>query len=219
MRAAKLKLALVVASYGVAALAGVASVVAWSGADTPVLTAEPAPIAAAPAPPEPPIEGNWLSEEVPTAFPNIKPLDLKNADPDSKVRLAKQYPRLFAEGALAIQPADDTYRRLLKARLHQGAREVVRRQVLIERGAFLPSEFPIGIAVLEDMRATALELWPRDEKELIPRLEEFVGLAKDFTQFIQARVKAGTDPVRHMNMAERHRLKAEADLWKALHPK
>src|SRR5207245_629250 len=128
---------------------------------------------AAPVPPvlpEKPIEGNWLGGSV-TAFPNVKgdyPLDL-----------VKGCPKLFGKDAIAIEATDDTYRRLLKARLHQGAQFVWKLNVTLQTQPDWVIMFPLYIGGQDDMRAVIVELWANDPKNLIPRLEELVIVAKD----------------------------------------
>ncbi len=70
-------------------------------------------------------------------------------------------------------------------------------------------------ACLEDMRAVTLELWANEPKELVPRLEELVILAKDWERVTELRVRVGTDPPHQMAAVCRHRLAAEAALFKA----
>ncbi len=219
MTIAKLKLmAWVVASVGLVAMAGVGTVSAWPRSGVPVaaLVKLELPLeVAAPVPPEAPIEGDWIpkkaGDRVPTAFPNLKlpgPLDLK-----------KSCPNLFAEGAFAIEPDDDTYRRLLKAQLHQGMQHILLFSIRIQIGTYQSLEFEALVRTQDTLRTTAIELWANDSKILIPRLEEFVLMAKDAERFTKARVDAGTDPPQQWHSAQRHRLEVEAALWKALHPK
>ena len=220
MRTAKLKLtAMVVASVGLVALAGVGTISAWprTGAPVVVLPKLDLPLeVAAPVPTEPPIEGAWIPKKkgdvVPTAFPDLN-------HPDPRKGLIVACPRLFGENALSIEPTDDTYRRLLKARLHQGALEFSLFRVRLDIGAFTGQEYLGMTRVLDDMRAVTLELWANEPKNLVPRLEEFVILAKDFERIATVRGAIGTDPPQVLCMTRRHRLEVEAALWKATHPK
>ncbi|MDB5306713.1 MAG: sigE 11 [Gemmataceae bacterium] len=68
---------------------------------------------------------------------------------------------------------------------------------------------------MDDMQATVIELWANDPKNLIPRLEELVILAKEWERFTDARTVAGTDPPQQLHSAHRYRLATEATLWKA----
>jgi hypothetical protein len=213
MRTTKLKLAAVVlASAGLLGVAGVGTVLAWP-------RTVPPPEAAAPAPPEQPIEGDWVPKEplapIPTAFPNIKvPVPLG-------MDLAKLCPHLHGEGVLSIEPTDDTYRRLLKARLHQSVLFVWRfRSRMLQIGhGYQSTDFLNYIRVQNDIRALALELWAADRKNLIPRLEELLLLAKEAERFTDARVAGGNDPPQQLNQAVAYRLEVEAVLWKATHPR
>ena len=222
MTTAKLKLtAWVVASVGLVAMAGVGTVSAWPRSGVPVaaLVKLELPLeVAAPVPPEAPIEGDWIpknpKDPAPTAFPNLK-LPAK-PHPKGIVGLC---PNLFAEGAFAIEPADDTYRRLLKAQLHQGIQYIQLFNIRIEIGTYQSSEFDDFVRTQDSLRATAIELWANDLKMLIPKLEEFVLLAKQAERFMKARAAAGSEPPQQWHSAQRHRLEAEAVLWKALHPK
>jgi hypothetical protein len=65
------------------------------------------------------------------------------------------------------------------------------------------------------MRTVAIELWANDQKVLIPWLEEFVIMGKVVEQFISIRADAGNEPPQNIHAAQRHRLEAEAALWKA----
>ena len=222
MTTAKLKLtAWVVASVGLVAMAGVGTVSAWPRSGVPVaaLVKLELPLeVAAPVPPEAPIEGDWIpkkpGDRVPTAFPNLK-LPAK-PHPEGIVGLC---PNLFAEGALAIEPADDTYRRLLKAQLYQGLQHIRMFYIRIQIGTFSSQEFEAFVRSIDTLRIPMVELWANDPKLLIPRLEECVLLAKEAERFTKARVDAGTDPPQQWPAAQRHRLEVEAVLWKLLHPK
>src|SRR5262249_28478588 len=115
----------------------------------------------------------------------------------------------------AIEPTDDTYRRLLKARLQQGRIEMNKYWEVISLGRWDPTYFSIVIACLNDMRNAALELWGNEPKVLTPWLEEFVIQGKMVEEFIYVRVQVGSDPSQNLYTATRHRLDAEAALWKA----
>jgi hypothetical protein len=67
---------------------------------------------------------------------------------------------------------------------------------------------------LTDVRTTATALWGDQPKELVLWLEEVVLATKEMEQYVLLRVVNGTDPPQALNYARRHRLKAEAELWK-----
>ena len=71
------------------------------------------------------------------------------------------------------------------------------------------------------MEATCLELWSGQPKELIPWLEELVVVAKEYERFISLRAVgiSGLNPPQRFIATYRHRLHAEATLWKAKNPK
>jgi hypothetical protein len=195
----------------------------WQQGNTPVdgIARADSSAPVPPAAPEKPIEGDWLGGSI-TVFP-----DLKHPDPQVKDSLIMACPRLLGENArklqvsdaLRIEPSDDTYRRLLKARLIQGAREFYRMSVRIEIGSYQSQEIYGHYMVLDDLLAVTAELWSNDRNELIPRLKEFVILAKYYVRLTEARVRAGADPPQNINEAQRHRLQVEAALWKVLHLK
>ncbi|HEY2911170.1 MAG TPA: sigma-70 family RNA polymerase sigma factor [Gemmataceae bacterium] len=225
MQTAKLKLAATIAaSLGLIAMAGVGTVAAWAGTQPEAVAAREPTTAAAPVPklpPENPLEGDWLNRKAtpPTAFPELKGIDwaeFKNRDLLDV--LAKVCPRLWAKDAIKIEATDDTYRRLLKASLYQATQEIWMAMLRIQNGSFQPVEYIGFLGSLEKMEATTLEIWSKEPNELIPRLKEFVVLAKHFEHFSQARTDAGTDPTQNLHEAHRHRLATEAVLWKALHP-
>jgi gamma-glutamylcyclotransferase (GGCT)/AIG2-like uncharacterized protein YtfP len=128
-------------------------------------------------------------------------------------------PHLYGEKALTIEPTDNTYRRLLKARLRQDAEFVYRFEVRFAIGQYQSTEFFNYTRVLNDMRAVILELWANDSKNLIPRLEELVLLAKDAERWTRLRVNVGTDPPQQLSQAVAYRLEAEAVLWRVTHLK
>ena len=107
---------------------------------------------------------------------------------------------------------------MLKAQFHQGLQYLKMIDLRIQIGN-QSYEFEDLARTRDSLRATAIELWDNDSKILIPRLEEFVLLAKDAERFMKARLDAGSDPPQQWHSAQRHRLAAEAALWKALHPK
>jgi hypothetical protein len=194
-----------------------------AGTGTVVALTRPGPAAEAavvPAAEQPPIEGNWIpnrsGEVAPSAFPDLMAPQGPGNLMDYGAELARLCPRLFGDaGAVTIEPTDDNYRRLLKARLHQGRLEVRDKLQLIQIGNWMPEDYIGLIDCLEDMRAAAQELWANDPKTLVPWLEEFVICAKEFERVTAARVRTGTVPPYALNLAQRYRLKVEAALWKA----
>jgi RNA polymerase sigma factor (sigma-70 family) len=230
MRTAKLKLiAGVVVTTGFVALAGVGTVDALT---RPIPQIAPAIEAALPrdvaAQADPPIEGDWTPKAtlekhndrgsrfvpVPTAFPDLKAPD-RQKEKNYHEALAKLCPRILGDDPPAVVVADDTYRRLLKARLQLGRLYIQKTQEVIEIGNWIPAHFSELFLCLNDMRGVALELWGNDPKVLIPWLEEFVIMSKHYEFFFEIRVQSGNEPPENLFAARRHRLEAEAALWKA----
>jgi hypothetical protein len=229
MRTAKLKLTAAVAA-GLLGLAGVGTVVGLTqpGSQPPKkgLTPSPEVLAA-----DPPAEGDWTPkggfDPVPTAFPDLKPPEIPK-DPRGKAvidfdreayerQMAKLCPRVLGDTAVAVDPKDDTYHRLLKARLQQGKLELRRVQGIMRVGRWTSADHPQHLRCQNDMRAVVSELYANDPKELVGWLEEFVILSKEDERFVGARVETGIDPPQAINAARRHRLEVEAALWKAKH--
>jgi RNA polymerase sigma factor (sigma-70 family) len=208
MRIAKLKLTAVVAA-GLLGLAGTGTVIALAQAPAPGAPGEPAtpePGTRAPVPkldpkPDPNFDPNF------TAFPNLKSIDRLED-------IAKVCPRIFSNTPVTVLTTDDTYRRLLKARIEQGRVEVQKIRELMMVGRWTPSDMWSLHQCYDDMRAAMTELWANEPNTLVPWLEEFVILAKDYERFTKARVETGTDPPQQLNTARRYRLKVEAALWK-----
>ncbi len=71
---------------------------------------------------------------------------------------------------------------------------------------------------LSDMQVAVQELWENDPKSLIPWLEELVVMNKHVEWFFGVRVSSGNEPPQSIYAAQRHRLEAEAILWKAKNP-
>lgn len=221
MQIAKLKVAaVVVATAGLVGLAGVGTYSAVGQPPAPGGTA-----AAAKA--DPPVGGDWTpadrSAEVPTAFPDLTavvPLvDGKEFDPDDyqRRRLAA-FPILLGKTPITIEPTDDTYRRLLKARLQQGRLEMQQYEERIRVGTYQPYEMGVIAQCRADMRQVVTELYAGDPKSLIPWLEELLRMDKEWERFARLRVEAGADQPQSMITARRQRLAGEAALWKAKHP-
>jgi RNA polymerase sigma factor (sigma-70 family) len=234
MRTAKIQFVVaVVAVTGLLGLAGTGTVLALTRPG-PAAVPAPAPnvplrtpeVAAVVPAAEPPIEGNWIPDGqdqnkradpklVPSAFPDLKPPTALD-NPNYEAQLAKLCPRILGDAApITIEATDDNYRRLLKARIHQGRLELRDRRLVLQIGKWDSSFYVAMVDCQEDMRAAAQELWANDAKALIPWLEEFVILAKEFERFTEARVRNGSDPPYALYSGQRHRLKVEAALWKA----
>ena len=130
-------------------------------------------------------------------------------------QFAKLCPRFAGKTIIKIEPTDDTLRKLLKARLNQGLAQMIRTLEVIRIGSWSSQFFAETIDCLVDMEATCLELWGGQPKELIPWLEELVVVAKEFERFQMNYVLSGTTPPQRGPAATRHRLRAEATLWKA----
>lgn len=225
MRTAKLNLAAVVLAAGALGLAGVGTALAWPRTGPPAVPV-PQPELTAPvvaAAPEPPADGDWLprklTDPVPTAFPDLKLPDRTKIRPgDYDEELAKLCPRFFGKEPITIDPTDDTYRRLLKAQLHQAALGVRALRQQLEVGAWTPERWARLFRCCEDMRATATELWANDPKKLRPWLEEFVILAKEWERVARLRLNTGVEEPSVLSEAQHRRLDAEAALWKFTHP-
>ena len=228
MRTAKLKLTAVVAA-GLLGLAGTGTVIALGQAPKPGTPGQPAaPPEKAADPAKPPTtdgrewtpSGVWFAEKngrlriapLPTAFPDLKLPDV--ADREYEALLTKKCPRVLGGTPVAILPTDDTYRRLLKARLEQGRQEVFKVRQALRVGRWTGSDFYGLTQCHDDMQAAATELWANEPNTLIPWLEEFVILSKDQERFAEARVNAGVDPPQMLHTTRRNRLRVEAELWK-----
>ena len=220
MRIAKLKLtAVVVVASGFVALAGVGTGYALTRPGPPVViphapevpvivvqadkpkTEEPKPEEWTPIPQAPKDGKGPRYGRVPTAFPDLEPPDPRK-EMDFFTKVTKMCPRILGEDPPAVAAADDTYRRLLRARLHQGRLYLKEIQGVIRIGMWNPVFFSELFICLNDMRATALELWGDDPKVLIPWLEEFVIMGKVNEQFIRIRVEAGSDPPQNLYAAQ-----------------
>lgn len=182
---------------------------------------------AAPAKADQPTGGDWTpanpSHSVPTAFPDLRPplpvVDGKQFDEaDYERRRRAAFPLLLGKAPVVDEPADATYRRLLKARLQQGRLVIQQYEERIRVGSFQPSEMGVLALCRADMRQVVTELYAGDPKTLIPWLEELLRLDKESERITRVRVDAGTDYPQNMNTARRQRLAAEAALWKAEHP-
>jgi RNA polymerase sigma factor (sigma-70 family) len=192
MRTAKLQLtAAVMASAGLLGLAGV-------GAYT-VLGQERPPAKKATEPPAPPPKLEAADDP-----PAVRPIDR------SQVKGA-----IWADA----RPGDSEDVRLLKEQWNQGVEQFVRTWTQIDLGAFGSADYPATYECLTDLRRIAAELWGGDRKRLVAGLELLLGFERELERFTRARVLAGTDRAQALNLAKRHRLAAEAALWKAKNPR
>jgi hypothetical protein len=227
MRIAKLKLtAAVVAASGLIVLAGVGTGYALTRPGSPVALAlapqAPVNIVAADEPkPEEwtprlkvPAGAHRPDLRVPSAFPELKAPDPRT-ERDFMNLTVKLCPRILGDEPPAVLPTDDTYRRLLKAQLHQGRSYIQRVEEVIAIGKWDPANLSELFLCLDNMRSATLELWGNNPKQQIPWLEEFVILGKHFEFFVRVRVEAGNEPPQNLHAAQRRRLAAEAALWKA----
>jgi RNA polymerase sigma factor (sigma-70 family) len=221
MRITKLKLtAAVVAAGGFVALAGVGTVYALTQVPPPRTQGEPPPKApqsrppgSVPPPELPRFPTNRPADQAFTAFPELKKPDPNDRNPTQT--LIKTCPLLLGNDPPAQAAGDDMYRRLLKARLHQGRLYFQKNLEAIAVGNWNPMYFSELLHCLDDMRSSALELWANDAKALVPWLEEFVLTAKYMERFAEVRIESGNDPPQNLYAARRQRLAAEAALWKA----
>jgi hypothetical protein len=165
----------------------------------------------------------WDKMTPPTAFPELAVIE--PARDDSKYlekrdeSFAKLCPHFVGKSVVAIEATDDLQRKLLKARLHQELAHMIRMREIIRTGSWTEQFFVEYLRCLADMEATCLELWSGQPKELVPWLEELVVVAKEFERFHTLRVTSGTQPPQRFTATHRHRLRAEATLWKAKNPK
>jgi hypothetical protein len=195
----------------------------------------------APPPRAKPTDADWLPKwgsapreksgvylgyaDPPSAFPELTPPPIpqtggKEAVEQYRDSLEKAYPRLRGTIAVTIEPTDDTLRKLLKARLYQGA---------LEFGMIEDNQWAIsgptrpGLVqyreCLSDMHAAVVELWANQPKEIVPWLEEMVIAAKMVERIARNRTAIGTSPPTDLQAARRFRLKMEAELWKAKNAK
>jgi hypothetical protein len=166
---------------------------------------------------------NWEKLKPPTAFPELAVIQPDWNDPKVFEKrdesFAKLCPHFVGKSVITIEATDDLHRKLLKAGLHQELDYMIRLRDIIRTGSWT-SQFFVGyLRGLANMEATCLELWNGQPKELVPWLEELVVVAKEFERFQAMRVTSGTMPPQYFTATYRHRLRAEATLWKAKNPK
>ena len=218
------------AGIGVAGLLGIGGVFALASGDgkglapLPGIALAPIPVAADnPAPAkDKPADEKWIPGQTigapaipPTAFPELALPEPDPNDPEKrKAAFEKLCPRLTGGIVLKIEATDNTLRKLLKARLHQGTLEFQRFQEALEIEGPREADVPLTYDYLSDMQATVTELWAKEPKELIPWLEELLILAKKLERSTHLRVEAGAIRPMNLNHAIRHRLALEAALWK-----
>jgi hypothetical protein len=217
MRTAKLKMtALILTATGLVGLGAVGTGYALTQIPAPRTAGEPPPKPEPPAKrePQPPPKMPNTPDTHFTAFPELKPFD-PNKDKNWEEKLLERCPRLYGDAPPPVERGDDTYRRLLKAQLQQGRLEVQRVYGVIKIGQWDAAYYCQYTRCLTDMRTVAVELWGNDPKTLIPWLEEFVIVEKETERFISALVEAGRNRPHDLHTARRHRMAAEAALWKA----
>jgi hypothetical protein len=236
MRIAKLKLAAaVVAATGIVVLAGVGTGYAFGVKGPPITHATEAAIPRTIVAADEPKLEEWtpkggftqgkgkgarilLPASPPTAFPELKAPEWMNPPPDMKKALETACPLLLGDEPPAVLPTDDTYRKLQKARLHQGRLYLTKVLEVIAIGNWNPAYTSELFLCLSDMQDAVLELWGNDPKILIPWMEELVVMNKYFEWFFGVRVSTGNEPPQSIYAAQRRRLEAEAALWKAKNP-
>ncbi|AMV23923.1 ECF RNA polymerase sigma factor SigE [Gemmata sp. SH-PL17] len=216
-------------SIGIAGLFGAGSVIALASGNGKVLplpdiALAPVPIAANnPAPTkDEPADEKWIVGQIngtpaipPTAFPELAlPEPYPNDLDERKAAFKKLCPRLTGEIVLKIEATDNTHRKLLKARLHQGRLEFQRFQEALDVVGGVEADVPLRYDCLSDMQMAATELWAKEPKELVPWLEELLVLTKKLERSTHLRVEAGAIRPMILNHAIRHRLALEAALWK-----
>ncbi|MBX9625020.1 MAG: hypothetical protein K2X82_14530, partial [Gemmataceae bacterium] len=210
MRTAKLQLAAaVVAAAGLLGLAGVGAYTA--------LAQDPPPAANPADPPAPKAEpggtGEWIVKDlagaIPTAFPDLGP----------PPRPEEDCPRLFGKEPVVVDARDDTYRKLLKARLQLARLGFARAHgYLGQRGAPAGAIVRTQMQLLGEIREVVMELWAADPAGSVPWLEESVRMTKLYDGTVDTALQAvnpGDATFFHLVEVRRHRLAAEADLWKA----
>ena len=199
----------------------------------------------APAPREKPTDDEWLPKfnrrdvdfdnkkrtvafdnvKTPTAFPevNLPPPDAKDPEGVDEYVAAfnKRCPRLTGATVLKIEATDTTFQKVLKARLHRGVIEQQqnRQPRVLQCFQDFEEELNCSLQCLADMQAAAAELWAEQPKELVLWLEELLLLSKELERGTQRHIelggsKRGIKPGL-LDTVARHRLKVEADLWKA----
>src|SRR5262249_7253675 len=87
---------------------------------------------------------------------------------------------------IAIEPTDDTYRRLLKTRFNLGQIEVYRTEIRLQVGTFDPIDISNYLLLQEDMREVAIELWKDEPNNLVPALSDLLNMAVEHERFIRA---------------------------------
>ncbi len=187
---------------------------------------KPAGDAWLPKPGSYPLPDKWVKEmglaaKPPSAFPDLVVPEQNPPDRDKRsAEFQKLCPRLFEATVLKVEATDDTFRKLLKARLHQGTLEFqyVQRGLNHAMGGQGPDSLQYQLCLL-DMQAAATELWAKEPKELVPWLEELLLAAKEWERLMEIRARNRGIAPTQLHLATRTRLKMEAELWKAKNPK
>lgn len=158
-----------------------------------------------------------------SAFPDVA---LPKWDPTKDVTRMKglaayerMRPRLVGKIALRIEATDDTLRKLLKARLHQGVLAHQQRLRQIDLGG--PDPFTVDRVTtnLLGMQSVVSELFAAQPKELTPWLEELLIEAKELEWITRLRAEAGALGPWDLTVATGCRLQIETALWKAKNAK
>lgn len=159
----------------------------------------------------------------PTAFPDLNVPEAQRLDEKSLAErieaIEKRRPRLNGKAPLKIEPADDTLRKLLKARLHQAVLEYRENQKIHEIGGPDPSRLALEVLWLNDLTTTVSELHSGQPRELVAWLEEILLVAKEKELYADLRVAAGAIRLIDLYSVSRARLKIEAELLKAKNAK
>jgi len=201
MRTAKLKLVAAVSAAAVG-LAGTGAIVAVGQDRKPAESGKPVPVAKADAgKPDP----AWnKAGEVPTAFPDIKPITLD----EIKAFTAKHVP--------TVEVSDPPLRKLQKAKLRTAmeelASEIQFRQIGDPRSPFEITLIAIP-QVAREAIATGVELSDRREDQRA-WLEFGVGVHKEIEAFVRDRIRQEIARPSLVWTARRHRLDAEIALLK-----
>lgn len=158
-----------------------------------------------------------------SAFPDICLTDPDVTDPkweekrQAEIKIKLQ--RLLGAKPLKIDRTDDTARKLLKARLHQGVLEYQYRRDFDQGGPPDRSRIPFEIEWLSEMRVTAVGLFAEEPGELVSWLEELVVAGKEMECHMIIRVQARAFSLADLYAVSRTRLKIESELLKAKNKK
>lgn len=168
-------------------------------------------------------DAKWVGNAPPSAFPDLGVPEPAADDPNAREKymtgFEKKCPRLTGTITVTVEATDDTLRKLLKARLHQGVLELEKLKQRTDTAGPALDDSTRAFNCIADMQATAVELWAKQPKELTPWLEELLIAAKVFERYARLRVEVGALAPHDLSLATRHRLKLEAELWKVRNAK